>query len=123
MIILGLIAGALTTGCWLPQLFKSWRTRSTKDFSWLYLAVFGTGILLWLIYGAIKGDLAITVTNSLTLTLTLAVVGLKFWLDVLKPRVRARAEPPAGGPSQLSVLPVDARAVADGTGDPARAEM
>ena len=52
MIVLGLVAGALTTGCWLPQLLKSWRTRSTTDFSWLYLAVFRTGIALWMIYGA-----------------------------------------------------------------------
>jgi MtN3 and saliva related transmembrane protein len=115
MIVLGLIAGALTTGCWLPQLFKSWRTRSTTDFSWLYLAVFGTGITLWMIYGAMKRDLAITVTNTLTLTLTLAVVGLKFWLDVLRPRAMARAEILAGRSSRLSTEPIDVRVVTDGT--------
>ncbi|MEV0223933.1 SemiSWEET family transporter [Streptomyces sp. NPDC050704] len=115
MIVLGLIAGALTTGCWLPQLFKSWRTRSTTDFSWLYLAVFGTGITLWMIYGAMEQDLAIMVTNALTLTLTLAVVGLKCWLDVLGPRARPRAEILTGRSSRPSAQPIDVRVVPDGT--------
>lgn len=82
MTLLGLIAGALTTACWLPQLRKSWRTRSTADFSWAYLAVFGTGIALWMAYGIGKHDVAIVVTNGLTLTLTLGVVGLKVWFEV-----------------------------------------
>ncbi|GGW86175.1 SemiSWEET transporter [Streptomyces caelestis] len=92
MITLGLVAGALTTCCWLPQLFRSWRTRSTTDLSWLYLAVFGAGIALWLMYGVLRRDLAIAVTNALTLTLTLGVGGLKFWLDVLRPRSQSRPE-------------------------------
>ncbi|WP_265566340.1 SemiSWEET family sugar transporter [Streptomyces hygroscopicus] len=117
MIILGLIAGALTTCCWLPQLFKSWRTRSTADFSWLYLAVFGTGIALWMAYGLQKRDVAIVVTNTLTLTLTLGVVGLKVWLDILKPRARLRAETTARRsprPSPLPPTPQRARRLARG---------
>jgi MtN3 and saliva related transmembrane protein len=83
MTLLGLIAGALTTGCWLPQLLKAWRTRSTADVSWLYLAVFGIGIGLWLVYGAMTDDVAIVVTNGLTMTLTLAFVATKARYDVL----------------------------------------
>lgn len=92
MITLGLVAGALTTCCWLPQLFRSWRTRSTADLSWLYLAVLGAGIALWMMYGVLRRDLAITVTNALTLTLTAGVGGLKFWFDVLRPRSQPPAE-------------------------------
>jgi MtN3 and saliva related transmembrane protein len=82
MAIIGLIAGALTTGCWLPQLIKSWRTRSTADLSWSYLAVFGTGIGLWMLYGAQRDDLAIELTNAFTMALTLGVVALKIRFDV-----------------------------------------
>lgn len=85
MTILGLAAGALTTGCWLPQLFKAWRTRSARDFSWAYLAVFGTGIVLWICYGIAMRDLAIVVTNTLTISLTLGVVGLKLRFDRFAP--------------------------------------
>jgi MtN3 and saliva related transmembrane protein len=81
MTILGLAAGALTTGCWLPQLLKAWRTRSASDFSWAYLMVFGTGIALWIWYGVAVDDLAIVVTNTLTISLTLGVAGLKLRFD------------------------------------------
>ncbi|WP_051965548.1 SemiSWEET family sugar transporter [Kitasatospora mediocidica] len=81
MIVIGLVAGWLVTACWLPQLYKFWRTRSAKDFSWGYLAAFSTGIALWLLYGFLTHDIALVVSNSLTLTLTLAVIGLKLWLE------------------------------------------
>lgn len=93
MTILGLMAGALTTGCWLPQLIRSWRTRSTADFSWTYLLIFSSGISLWMLYGIAKHDVAIAVTNTLTMTLTLGVVGLKLWFDVF------RGSRPASGAS------------------------
>ena len=81
MIFLGLLAGALTTGCWLPQLRRSWRTRSTADLSWTYLFVLGGGIALWLVYGLVGGQPAIIVTNGLTLLLVLALGGFKARFD------------------------------------------
>jgi MtN3 and saliva related transmembrane protein len=81
MINIGLIAGILVTSCWLPQLYKSWRTRSTKDFSWGYLTFFSTGIGLWLLYGFLIHDIALIVSNGMTITLTLAIIGLKLWLE------------------------------------------
>jgi MtN3 and saliva related transmembrane protein len=81
MTALGLLAGALTTGCWLPQLRRSWQTRSTEDFSWVYLALLMSGVGLWLTYGLVSGDLAITLANALTLLAILVIVGLKTQAD------------------------------------------
>lgn len=67
MTTVGLIAGVLTTGCWLPQVLRSWRTRSTKDLSWVYLIVIILGITLWGIYGVLRADVAIILANSVTL--------------------------------------------------------
>jgi MtN3 and saliva related transmembrane protein len=78
---LGLVAGALTAGCWFPQLMRSWRTRSTGDLSWLYIAALGAGILLWLLYGVILGDIAIIATNGVTLFALLALAGIKARFD------------------------------------------
>ncbi|MER6694307.1 SemiSWEET family sugar transporter [Streptomyces minutiscleroticus] len=114
MIVLGLVAGTLTTCCWLPQLLKSWRTRSTADFSWLYLAVFGTGVTLWMIYGLLKRDIAIAMTNTLTLALALGVVGLKVRIDLLPPRGRSRTEISASRSLRPSTLPTDAKDVRNG---------
>lgn len=75
--IIGLAAGALTTGCWLPQLLRTWRTRSADDFSWAYLALLTCGVGLWLAYGLATGDAAISVANALTLSALLAIGAFK----------------------------------------------
>ncbi|MEG3056289.1 MAG: SemiSWEET family sugar transporter [Methanoculleus sp.] len=63
---LGLIAGALTTLSFAPQVARAWRTRSTADLSPAMLIIFLAGILLWLVYGIIREDLAIIAANGAT---------------------------------------------------------
>lgn len=77
---LGLLAGLLTAGCWLPQLRRSWRTRSTTDISWTYLAVLTTGVGLWGLYGLVVRDIAVIGTNAATAAalLTLAAIRARF---------------------------------------------
>jgi MtN3 and saliva related transmembrane protein len=81
----GLLAGLLTTGCWLPQLLRSWRTRSTGDISWTYLAVLTAGVGLWFVYGVMTGAVAVIATNVAT------VVAL-FTLATFKARFERRPE-------------------------------
>ncbi len=81
MTILGLLAGALTTGCWLPQLLRSWRTRSVGDISWVYLAILGLGVALWLGYGLLTGDMAIIFANGATATAIIVLSCLKASFD------------------------------------------
>src|SRR6476620_2815676 len=78
---LGLFAGLLTTLCWIPQLRKSWTTRSTEDISWLYLGTFAAGVGLWLAYGVIERDAAVAAANALTVCLLLVLVGFKARFD------------------------------------------
>ena len=71
---LGYIAGFLTTIAFLPQVFKVWTTKSTKDISiWMFLA-FTTGVFLWMIYGFFINDTSIIITNILTFTLALTIL-------------------------------------------------
>ncbi len=81
MTILGLMAGALTTGCWLPQLLRSWRTRSARDISWTYLGVLGLGVVLWLSYGLLTGEMTIILANGATAGAIIALAGLKASFD------------------------------------------
>ena len=74
---LGLAAGALTTGCWLPQLLKSWRTRSAGDLSWVYLAALISGVSLWVAYGAIMCDTSVLAANAFTLLAVMTLVAVK----------------------------------------------
>jgi len=67
--LIGLVAGALTTLSWLPQVLRAFRTKSTGDFSWGWFAMFGSGVAIWLIYGMIGGGVAVIAANALTFLL------------------------------------------------------
>jgi MtN3 and saliva related transmembrane protein len=75
--LLGLVAGTLTTLAFLPQLFKVWRSKSAKDISMTWLVTFSGGVLLWLIYGIMLGQLPILLANAVTLGLTLIILFFK----------------------------------------------
>lgn len=77
VIILGLMAGALTTGSTIPQIHKILKTRSSGDISTLFFAFMATGMLLWLIYGILRSDVVIILWNTLSLSLCLAILALK----------------------------------------------
>jgi MtN3 and saliva related transmembrane protein len=74
---IGLLAGALTTASFVPQVWKAWRTRKVADFSLGMLLMFNAGILLWLIYGLSTGALPVTIANAITLALTIVLLVLK----------------------------------------------
>ncbi len=74
---LGLFAGLLTTLAFLPQMLKTWQTKSANDVSFLMLITFIFGLFLWLIYGIILGALPIILANSITLFFNLIILGLK----------------------------------------------
>jgi MtN3 and saliva related transmembrane protein len=88
MTMLGLLAGLLTTACWVPQVWRSWRTRSTGDLSWTYLAVLSIGVAMWLAYGVGLGDPAIMAANALTLVSLSLLTVLKLRTAGLKGRSR-----------------------------------
>jgi len=75
--ILGLTAGFCTTLAFLPQVLKTWRTRSTADISLGMFSVLVFGIVLWLIYGALTSDLPLVVANTATLILAGIILVLK----------------------------------------------
>ena len=73
---LGLLAATLTTLAFLPQVIKTWRSKSAKDLSLGTFSMFCTGVLLWLIYGLLIDDLPIILANAVTLLLAGSVLGL-----------------------------------------------
>jgi len=75
--ILGLCAAVGTTGAWLPQIVKTVRSRTARDFSWAYLAMFTSGVLLWIVYGALRNYLAVLVANIVALILIVGVMLVK----------------------------------------------
>jgi MtN3 and saliva related transmembrane protein len=75
--LLGLIAGTLTTIAFLPQLVKTWKSKSAKDVSFGMLSIFGTGVVLWIGYGILISALPVILANVVTLLLVSAILLLK----------------------------------------------
>jgi len=73
----GLVAGALTTSAFVPQAWKTWRTRSAGDFSLALLVLLVAGNTLWLGYGVMKGSTGLVVANLVTVPLTAAILWVK----------------------------------------------
>jgi len=77
--VIGYAAAALTTSAFIPQVIKSWRSRSTGDLSAVMLVVFTAGIVLWLLYGLALGSLPVILANGVTLALSATLVALKLF--------------------------------------------
>ena len=75
--IIGLMAAFCTTVAFLPQVIKTWQTRSTKDLSLSMFLVFTTGIFLWLVYGLYVHDLPLIAANSVTFVLSGTILFFK----------------------------------------------
>ena len=87
MTILGLIAGTCTTLSFLPQVIRTLRTRHARDLSAAWLLIFGLGTALWLTYGLLKSDIAITAANGLTFGLVMVLIVAKYTLAPPEPEV------------------------------------
>ncbi|AJD51594.1 MtN3 and saliva related transmembrane protein [Thalassospira sp. MBR-102] len=74
---LGLLAGSLTTIAFLPQVIRTWRTRSTADISLVMFLILCTGIALWLVYGLVRGDWPVIIANGFTLVLASTILFFK----------------------------------------------
>lgn len=75
--VLGLVAATLTTISFLPQVVKTWRTKSAKDLSLVMLITFNTGVFLWLVYGIYQNALPIILANSITFILNVIILLIK----------------------------------------------
>jgi MtN3 and saliva related transmembrane protein len=75
--VLGLLAGSLTTISFLPQVIKTWKSRSAKDLSLGMFSIFCFGTLLWLIYGILIINWPIIAANAITLLLSSVLLYFK----------------------------------------------
>lgn len=77
--ILGAVAACLTTGSFLPQAVKSWRSRSTEDISLIAVSTLFTGQMLWLSYGFAINDYPLIGANFVSGSLTAIILYVKIF--------------------------------------------
>lgn len=76
--LIGHVAGLLTTVAFLPQVLKTWRSRSAHDISLAMFACFCLGVVMWLTYGLLLGAWPVILANMATLVLAGTILFFKF---------------------------------------------
>lgn len=74
---IGFIAGLFVSVSLLPQVIKSWKTKSTKDIALLWTLINLIGQVLWIVYGVGINSYPLIVMSSITLILTVSLIMLK----------------------------------------------
>ncbi|MDP2962501.1 MAG: SemiSWEET transporter [Sulfurimicrobium sp.] len=75
--LVGYPAAILTTIAFVPQAWKSWRTRDLSGISLPMYALFTLGVAFWLAYGLLITSTPIIIGNGITLALASVVLWLK----------------------------------------------
>lgn len=75
--LLGLVATAFTTASFVPQVWRTWKTRDVSGISLPTYAILTVGLALWLLYGLLREDLPLIVANAVMVVLTGAIAVMK----------------------------------------------
>lgn len=75
--IIGLIAAVLTTSAFVPQVYKTWKSKTAEGLSLTMYLVFLIGVILWLVYGIHIHSLAMILANSVTGFLAMLLIIFK----------------------------------------------
>lgn len=76
--LIGYLAACLTTLSFLPQAIKVIATRNTQGISGLMYIMFVCGLVMWLIYGVMIEDTAVSMANFMTLVFAMPILIIKF---------------------------------------------
>ena len=75
--ILGYSAGFITTLTFLPQVLKTYKEKSAKDVSLNMFLIAAVNEVMWIVYGALKNDMVIILTNVVVLAMSLTMIFFK----------------------------------------------
>ena len=76
--ILGYAAGAMTAFTFLPQVIKTWKSKSAKDISMNMFLIAFTNEIMWLVYAVMLDNWVIISTNAVMLIMS----GIMIWLKI-----------------------------------------
>jgi MtN3 and saliva related transmembrane protein len=75
--VIGLIAAVLTTSAFLPQVYRTWKTKDVSGLSLPMLLLFFIGIVLWFVYGIYIESLSMILANAITIVSSFLLVYFK----------------------------------------------
>tara|TARA_B100001175_G_scaffold60771_1_gene49314 strand:+ start:11844 stop:12110 length:267 start_codon:yes stop_codon:yes gene_type:complete len=71
---IGLLAAALTTYSFFPQVYKTWKSKDVSSFSLTTFSLFFFGIVCWLVYGIYMQSLSMILANTITMVLAFIIL-------------------------------------------------
>ena len=80
--IIGALAATLTTIAFVPQAHKVLVSKDTRSLSLGMYLIFTSGVLLWGVYGYLRGDWLIIAANAINAVLCSAILIMKLRNDV-----------------------------------------
>ena len=75
--IIGLVAAALTTSAFIPQVYKVYKEKNSVGISLTMYLIFIVGLSIWLFYGFLIGSISIIIANGVTLILAAIIIYYK----------------------------------------------
>ena len=79
--IIGILAGLLIIISFIPQLVTIIKHRRARDISISMYIILLIAQILWIVYGFLKSDLQIIITNSTTAFLTILIIGFSLYFN------------------------------------------
>lgn len=73
-----MIAGAVTSMGFLPQLVKGYRTQELEDVSYFMPAILAVGMFLWALYGVVIMSLPVIVANIFGICCCCVLILMKY---------------------------------------------
>ncbi|MGC8662131.1 MAG: SemiSWEET family sugar transporter [Nitrososphaeria archaeon] len=77
VLFIGLVAGFLTTVAYVPEVYKIFITKDTKDISLLWLIILLTGAVLWFVYGLDVYSLPVIFANGISALFIVIMLAFK----------------------------------------------
>ncbi|MDB5881114.1 MAG: loop repeat family protein [Ramlibacter sp.] len=74
---IGYLAAGLTTCSFVPQVWKTFRSRDVSGISLGMYSVFACGVALWLAYGVLLDAWPMVAANAITLALAVCILVMK----------------------------------------------
>ena len=75
--LIGLLAGFLSIVAYIPQVWKTYITKHSKDLSMKWLMINIISQVLWFTFGTLSSTLPIILTSSSVLIMTICLIILK----------------------------------------------
>lgn len=75
--LIGLTAGTLSIVAYIPQVWKTYTTKHSKDLSMGWLVFTLSSAILWFTYGILSNSLPLIITSALTATMNLSLIIMK----------------------------------------------